>query len=62
MEHTADINIIEIKITNLIRLSKKTILLHFFEKKTWEVMNELLNNQRRKSRVLTKLKDQSNNN
>ena len=31
-------------------------------KKTWKAINELLNNQRRTSRVLTKLKDPSNNN
>ena len=31
-------------------------------KKTWKEINELLNNQRRTSRVLTKLKDPSNNN
>ena len=31
-------------------------------KKTWKVINELINNQRTKSRVLTKLKDPSNNN
>ena len=31
-------------------------------KKTWKVINELLNNQRTKSRVLTKLKDPTNNN
>ena len=52
----------------LIRLSKKRHYYDFFEKntnnmkKTWKVINELLNNQRRKSRVLTKLKDPSNNN
>ena len=30
--------------------------------KTWKGINELLGNQRRKSRLLTKLKDRSNNN
>ena len=30
--------------------------------KTWKVINELLNNQRSKSRMLTKQKDPSNNN
>ena len=56
------------KITNLIRSSKKRYYYDFFDKntnnmkKTWKVINELLNNQKRKSRVLTKLKDPSNNN
>ena len=56
------------KITNLIRLSKKRYYYDFFEKntnnmkKTWKVINELLNNQRTKSRVLTKVKDPTNNN
>ena len=56
------------KITCFIRLSKKRYYFDFFEKntnnmkKTWKAINELLNNQRRKSRLLTELKDPSNNN
>ena len=56
------------KITSLICLSKKRYYFDFFEKntnnikKTWKALNESFNNQRRKSRVLTKLKDPSNNN
>ena len=51
-----------------IRLSKRRYYFDFFEKntndmkKTWKAINELLNNQRRKSRLLTELKDPSNNN
>ena len=49
-------------------MSKKRYYFDFFEKntnnmkKTWKAINELLNKQRRNSRVLTKLKDPSNNN
>ena len=56
------------KITYLIRLSQKQYYFDFFDKninsiqKTGKGINELLNNQRRKSRVLTKVKDPSNNN
>ena len=56
------------KITSPIRLSKKRCYFDFFEKnindmkKMWRAINELLSEQRRNSRVLTKLKDPSNNN
>jgi hypothetical protein len=51
------------KICNLIRLSKKRYYQNYFEhnitniKKTWEGINELLNRQKKETRIISALKD-----